>query len=177
MKIGSGLKNTRKPTLHSGKLRYMPRGMSTNAVYILVAALFLSQIACCSYTPERPVNMAHPTNFNVRNRVADGEIKYIFIHDTQEHYLRTLEIFQKENSVSAHYVINNHLADFQCCVKNYSDGMVTQMVFDKDIAHHVKGANNFSIGIEHVGLIDPITLRVSGGFSFRTFKQLLLLLC
>ncbi|MCY9512317.1 N-acetylmuramoyl-L-alanine amidase [Paenibacillus larvae] len=35
-----------------------------------------------------------------------------------------------------------------------SDGDITQMVRDKDIAYHAREANSYSIGIEHEGYID-----------------------
>ncbi|MCM3271661.1 N-acetylmuramoyl-L-alanine amidase [Paenibacillus elgii] len=35
-----------------------------------------------------------------------------------------------------------------------SDGEITQMVSDKDIAYHARSANSYTIGIEHEGYID-----------------------
>jgi N-acetyl-anhydromuramyl-L-alanine amidase AmpD len=55
------------------------------------------------------------------------------------------------------------------------------MVQDKDRAYHCsKGCNSYSIGIEHIGLIDVNTLKVNGGFSlpmYRSSAQLSAWLC
>ena len=44
--------------------------------------------------------------------------------------------------VSAHYVVRS------------SDGQITQMVAEKDVAWHARSANSTSVGIEHEGFID-----------------------
>ncbi len=82
-------------------------------------------------------------NYDIANRPDDGDaIKYIVIHDTESSYDSALSEFQDASSyASAHYLIRS------------GDGLVTQMVPDKDIAWHAgnKYVNMHSIGIEHEG--------------------------
>ncbi|WP_324604324.1 N-acetylmuramoyl-L-alanine amidase [Streptomyces sp. NRRL F-5126] len=98
--------------------------------------------------PECPSTMtcrflpADPTNGQVADRPADGmDVKYIVIHDTETSYADAIKEFQTPGTVSAHYVMKA------------SDGSVTQMVPDKDIAFHAGDYwfNMHSIGIEHEG--------------------------
>lgn len=71
-------------------------------------------------------------------------ITHVTIHMTQETYADTIALFKNCNSrqVSAHYVIRS------------SDGQITQMVRERDTAHHARSANGFTVGIEHEGFID-----------------------
>ncbi|MFI8346069.1 N-acetylmuramoyl-L-alanine amidase [Streptomyces sp. NPDC085596] len=82
-------------------------------------------------------------NYNVAARPVTGdEIRYIVIHDTEGGYDGSLAVFQNSNSyASAHYLIRA------------SDGLVTQLVANKDEAWHSgnKSVNMHSIGIEHEG--------------------------
>ncbi|MCA1218323.1 peptidoglycan recognition protein family protein [Streptomyces sp. 8L] len=91
----------------------------------------------CTFLP------AAATNGQVANRPTDGvDIKYIVIHDTESSYDAAIDTFQKSGSAdSAHYVMRA------------SDGAVTQMTSDKDIAYHAGNYwfNMHSIGIEHEG--------------------------
>jgi N-acetylmuramoyl-L-alanine amidase-like protein/transglycosylase-like protein with SLT domain len=88
---------------------------------------------------------ANSGNYNVSNRESTSPINYVVIHMTQGSYAGTINWFQNPASnVSSHYVIRS------------SDGQITQMVLEKDIAFH---AGNFtyntqSIGIEHEGFVD-----------------------
>jgi|GEM_PF-1483324 len=67
-------------------------------------------------------------------------IDMVVVHCTEIPLKETIKIFQNPGGrqVSAHYVIAR-------------DGDIYQMVSDSDRAHHCKGANKNSIGIEHVG--------------------------
>ena len=90
---------------------------------------------------------ANSGNFAVSNRESTHPINYVVIHTTQGSYSGTISWFQNPSSnVSSHYVIRS------------SDGQVTQMVREKDIAWHAGNStyNAQSIGIEHEGFVsDP----------------------
>lgn len=102
-------------------------------------------------TPDYPGALwvaANSGNYTVANRESDGNsIDYIIIHTTQGSYSGAISWFQNSAAnVSAHYVIRS------------SDGQITQMVQNKDIAWHAGNwdYNVHSIGIEHEGYInDP----------------------
>lgn len=80
-------------------------------------------------------------NYDPADRPDDGnKIRYIVIHDTEGSYDGTVQWFQNPYSyTSAHYVIRS------------SDGEITQMVRNKDVAWHAGNwpVNTESIGIEH----------------------------
>ncbi|MFC7440257.1 N-acetylmuramoyl-L-alanine amidase [Laceyella putida] len=91
---------------------------------------------------------ASSANYTTANRESDGNaINYVIIHTTQGSYAGTISWFQNPSAqVSAHYVIRS------------SDGEVTQMVQNKDIAWHAGNwdYNVHSVGIEHEGYVsDP----------------------
>lgn len=91
---------------------------------------------------------ADSSNYTAANREGDGNsIDYVIIHTTQGSYNGAISWFQNPSSnVSAHYVIRS------------SDGEITQMVHNKDIAWHAGNweYNKHSIGIEHEGYVsDP----------------------
>ncbi|MFD1426671.1 hypothetical protein JOD24_001098 [Kroppenstedtia sanguinis] len=89
---------------------------------------------------------AHGNNYTAANRERDGnQIQYVVIHTTQGSYAGSISWFQNPSaSVSAHYVIRS------------SDGDVTQMVQNQDIAWHAGNwdYNVHSIGIEHEGYVE-----------------------
>jgi hypothetical protein len=88
---------------------------------------------------------ADPGNYTVSSRVSAFPINYVVIHTTQGSYAGTINWFQNPASnVSSHYVIRS------------SDGQITQMVREKDIAFHAGNwtYNTQSIGIEHEGFVD-----------------------
>jgi len=88
---------------------------------------------------------ADPGNYTVASRESDFPINYVVIHTTQGSYAGTINWFQNPAAnVSAHYVIRS------------SDGQITQMVREKDIAFHAGNwtYNTQSIGIEHEGFVD-----------------------
>lgn len=76
-------------------------------------------------------------NHSCRNGV---RIDKIVVHCTEASLAGTIQEFQKagDRQVSAHYVIDRN-------------GDIYQMVSDSDRANHCMGANESSIGIEHVG--------------------------
>jgi hypothetical protein len=87
---------------------------------------------------------AHSANFTVANRESSHNIQYVVIHTTQGSYNGTISWIQNPASqVSAHYVVKS------------SNGAVTQMVREKDIAWHAGNwtYNTQSIGIEHEGFV------------------------
>jgi hypothetical protein len=82
-------------------------------------------------------------NYTVANRPSSGAITHVVIHVTQGSYAGTISWIRNSSSnVSAHYVIRS------------SDGDVTQMVREKDIAWHARSGNPYSIGIEHEGFVN-----------------------
>lgn len=91
---------------------------------------------------------AHSSNYTVANRESSHPINYIIIHVTQGSYAGAISWFKNSSSnVSAHYVIRS------------SDGQITQMVREKDIAWHAGNwtYNTQSIGIEHEGWVSNCT--------------------
>lgn len=102
----------------------------------------------CDFVPaaHKLTDPSDPTsygNYDIANRPADGDaIKYIVIHDTESTYSTALNEFQDPTAfASANYLIRS------------SDGLVTQMVPNQDIAWHAgnKYMNMHAIGIEHEG--------------------------
>ncbi|GIH03361.1 hypothetical protein Rhe02_14280 [Rhizocola hellebori] len=88
---------------------------------------------------------ANSANFTVANRETSHNIQYVVIHTTQGSYNGTISWIQNAASqVSAHYVVKS------------SNGAVTQMVREKDIAWHAANwtYNTQSIGIEHEGFVE-----------------------
>ncbi|WP_405559679.1 N-acetylmuramoyl-L-alanine amidase [Streptomyces sp. NBC_01180] len=82
-------------------------------------------------------------NYDTADRPHTAKIKYIVLHDTEETFDKTLQIFQDPHSqTSAHYVVRS------------GDGHVAQMVKDKDIAWQAGNwyINQQSIGIEQEGV-------------------------
>ncbi|MEJ1196527.1 MULTISPECIES: N-acetylmuramoyl-L-alanine amidase [unclassified Streptomyces] len=82
-------------------------------------------------------------NYSIASRPEAGhEINSILLHDTEGSYESALGVFQNSRTyASAHYLIRA------------SDGLVTQMVENKNEAWHAgnKSLNMHSIGIEHEG--------------------------
>ncbi|TCS92185.1 N-acetylmuramoyl-L-alanine amidase [Hazenella coriacea] len=87
---------------------------------------------------------AHSSNYTAASR---SSINYVIVHTTQGSYSGAISWFQNSSAnVSAHYVLRS------------SDGQVTQMVQNKDIAWHAGNwtYNQQSIGLEHEGYVsDP----------------------
>ncbi len=101
----------------------------------------------CKFVPARfaqnnPTDPIDYGNYDQANRPHDMKIKYIVIHDTEGSYQSAIDWFQDPRSyVAAHYVIRS------------SDGEVTQMVKNEDVAWHAGNwyVNMHSIGVEHEG--------------------------
>ncbi|MEV6981107.1 N-acetylmuramoyl-L-alanine amidase [Sphaerisporangium sp. NPDC051017] len=88
---------------------------------------------------------ASSSNYTASSRPSSYAIDRVIIHVTQGSYAGTISWFQNPSAqVSAHYVVRS------------SDGAVTQMVRDKDVAWHAGNwnYNTRSIGIEHEGFVD-----------------------
>jgi N-acetylmuramoyl-L-alanine amidase len=90
--------------------------------------------------PTKPVIKQFIRSPNSSPRKVGTKIDKIVLHCTEGSLAGTLAEFQRTDSrkVSAHYVIDRN-------------GDIYQMVNDADCANHCMGANNSSIGIEHVG--------------------------
>ncbi|MFO0567555.1 MAG: peptidoglycan recognition family protein [Polyangiaceae bacterium] len=85
---------------------------------------------------------AYSGNYTAASRGA-SQIDYVVIHTTQGSYAGAISWFKNSSAnVSAHYVVRS------------SDGQITQMVDDSDIAWHDKCFNSESIGIEHEGYVE-----------------------
>ncbi len=70
----------------------------------------------------------------------NNSISAVTIHDVEGTYAGCISWFQNcAAKVSAHYVVRS------------SDGQITQMVLEKDMAWHVGSENPYTIGIEHEG--------------------------
>lgn len=89
-------------------------------------------------------NPAYSGNYAVGNRGA-AEINYVVVHTTEGSYGGTINWFKNPSAqVSSHYVVRS------------SDGQITQMVDDKNVAWHDACFNSQTIGIEHEGFVaDP----------------------
>lgn len=81
---------------------------------------------------------ANPNNYQSgRNGTV---ITNVTIHTTQAGYASTISWFKNPAAAaSAHYIIRS------------TDGQITQMVKESDMAYHVRNANGYTIGIEHEG--------------------------
>lgn len=87
-------------------------------------------------------NAAHSGNFSVASRPTSTPIQYVVIHIMEGSYAGSISWFKNPASnVSAHYLLRS------------SDGQITQMVREKDIAYHAGNwtYNTRSVGIEHEG--------------------------
>ncbi|MFI7703020.1 N-acetylmuramoyl-L-alanine amidase [Nonomuraea sp. NPDC049480] len=103
-----------------------------------------AEVASPDYPPAAWVP-ANSGNYRVSNRETSYNIDRVVIHVTQGSYAGTISWFQNPSAnVSAHYVIKS------------SNGAITQMVRDKDVAWHAGNStyNNRSIGLEHEGFVN-----------------------
>ncbi|GII88989.1 hypothetical protein Ssi03_69790 [Sphaerisporangium siamense] len=106
-------------------------------------ALDLNAAAAPDY-PDGSWVAAGSGNYTASSRPSSYAIDRVVIHITQGSYAGTISWFQNPSAqVSAHYVVRS------------SDGAVTQMVRDKDVAWHAGNwdYNTRSIGIEHEGYV------------------------
>lgn len=98
----------------------------------------------CDYSGCYQFVAASSSNYSNYSRGA-SDISYIVIHTVQGSYSGCISWFQNSSaSVSAHYVVRS------------SDGQVTQMVDEEDVAWHAGNwsYNLASVGIEHEGYVD-----------------------
>lgn len=97
-----------------------------------------------AYQLNDPADPTDYGNYDTADRPRDLPIEYIVLHDTEETYDSTLQIFTNPRSyVSAHYVVRSQ------------DGFVAQMVRTKDVAWQAGNwyVNTHSIGIEQEGFL------------------------
>ncbi|MFD1930548.1 MULTISPECIES: N-acetylmuramoyl-L-alanine amidase [Nonomuraea] len=88
---------------------------------------------------------ASSSNYTASSRPSSYAIDRVVIHVTQGSYAGTISWFQNPSAqVSAHYVVRS------------SDGAITQMVREKDVAWHAGNwsYNTRSVGIEHEGFVN-----------------------
>ena len=98
----------------------------------------------CDYSGCYQFTAASTANYSDYSRTG-SDINYVVIHTVQGSYAGCISWFQNSSaSVSAHYVVRS------------SDGQVTQMVKEEDVAWHAGNwtYNTESVGIEHEGYID-----------------------
>jgi hypothetical protein len=104
--------------------------------------------AACDYGGCAQFVAAHSSNYTNASR-GPSDIDYVVIHTVQGSYSGCISWFQNSASnVTAHYVVRS------------SDGQVTQMVDEEDIAWHAGNwtYNERSVGIEHEGYVsEPST--------------------
>ncbi|MEU0566792.1 N-acetylmuramoyl-L-alanine amidase [Nonomuraea sp. NPDC005983] len=101
-------------------------------------------LAASADYPDATWAAASSSNYTASSRPSSYAIDRVVIHVTQGSYAGTISWFQNPSAqVSAHYVVKS------------SNGAITQMVRDKDIAWHAGNwtYNTRSIGIEHEGYI------------------------
>jgi len=100
--------------------------------------------ASCDYSGCYQFTSASTANYSDYSRTA-SDISWVIIHTVQGSYSGCISWFQNSSaSVSAHYVVRS------------SDGQVTQMVKEADVAWHAGNwtYNAGSVGIEHEGYVD-----------------------
>ncbi len=88
---------------------------------------------------------AHSDNYSNYSRPSDYDVLQVVIHTVQGSYSGCISWFQNASaSASAHYVVRS------------SDGEVTQMVWEEDVAWHAGhwDTNATSVGIEHEGYVE-----------------------
>jgi hypothetical protein len=111
----------------------------------LMRAPVVSAAELAATGSDYPPALWNPTTcFESRNGVV---ATHIAIHTMQGYYASTISWFKNcKNGASAHYLVRS------------SDGQITQMVREADMAWHVRPiANPYTIGIEHEGFItDPV---------------------
>lgn len=117
-------------------------------ILIWLLAIFASCLACAQPDyPGAPWAPANSGNYTNSSRPSSYSITSVIIHTVQGSYSGCISWFQNPSAdASAHYVVRR------------SDGEVTQMVRDEDIAWHAGNwtVNTRSIGIEHEGYVsDP----------------------
>ncbi|WP_205509719.1 RICIN domain-containing protein [Longitalea arenae] len=84
---------------------------------------------------------AHTGNYQQGRK--GTKITHIAIHTAEGSYAGTISWLRNPNAqMSAHYIVRA------------SDGQITQLVNENDMALHVQNANAYSIGVEHEGYME-----------------------
>jgi len=146
------------PNIATGRVADLSPGLATalglqtdDVVRITISALRATPVKPVK-APSRAARVSRPASSakpvikqfvrspNCSSRQMGTKIDKIVLHCTEGSLADALAEFQKADSrkVSAHYVIDRN-------------GDIHQMVNDCDCANHCMGANQGSIGIEHVG--------------------------
>lgn len=136
------------------RMRLGWRGTDEHGVFVVCSARSIAapaedgfgKLSLAVGYPDSIWNPAYGGNYRNANRGA-AQINYIIIHTVQGSYGSAISWFKDPRAkVSAHYVVRS------------SDGEVTQMVGDEDVAWHDACFNDNTIGIEHEGYVqDPGT--------------------
>ena len=80
---------------------------------------------------------------NFKSGRNNTKITSITIHTTEASYAATISWFKNPAAaVSTHYIIRS------------TDGQITQMVKENDMAYHAQSANPYTIGIDHEGYVE-----------------------
>ncbi|THU38494.1 hypothetical protein FAM09_17675 [Niastella caeni] len=80
---------------------------------------------------------------NYKSGRNNTKITHVTIHTTQGSYAGTISWFKNPAAaVSTHYIIRS------------TDGQISQMVKESDMAYHAQGANSYAIGIDHEGYVE-----------------------
>lgn len=98
----------------------------------------------CDYAGCAQFTAASSSNYSDYSR-GGSDIQYVVVHTVQGSYSGCISWFQNSSaSVSAHYVVRS------------SDGEITQMVYEEDVAWHAGNwdYNLASVGIEHEGYVE-----------------------
>lgn len=119
-------------------------------------AVLRCRFSPAAYAQTDPHDPTQYGSYDLADRPGDGlAIQYIVVHDTEVSYAATLALFgDPTHRVSANYVIRS------------SDGQVTQMVDDQDVAWHAGNwyVNAHAIGIELEGFL-------VNGYTWYTNKE------
>jgi hypothetical protein len=141
--------------------RVAGRAQANAVLATLVPGARPSQTATPGEEPGTVWVPASSAIYNTADRPYDSAITRIVIHETQGSYASTVSWFQNPRAGgSAHFVIRS------------SDGAITQMVHEKDVAWHSgnRTYNWSSIGIEHEGYVGDCTWNTDA--MYRSSAQL-----
>jgi hypothetical protein len=155
----------RRPATLAGWRAALTRVAGRAEAAAILSSMHVGARASQTATPgEEPGTVFVPASsslYNVANRPYDSPITRIVIHETQGSYASTVSWFQNPRAGgSAHFVIRS------------SDGAITQMIHEKDVAWHSgnRDYNWTSIGIEHEGYVGDCTWNTDA--MYRSSAQL-----
>jgi N-acetyl-anhydromuramyl-L-alanine amidase AmpD len=99
-----------------------------------------TEVPAADYSPALYVR-AHNNNYHTGRNGA--KVTHVTIHTTQGSYASAISWFRNAAAhMSAHYIVRS------------TDGQVTQMVNESDMAYHMHSANPNTIGIVHEGYME-----------------------